>query len=168
VPFDYFSFMSNTEQAQNQHAELIEDDNWRHFDEYYNVNLNDFVLVLTNALNNGYTACICGDISEPGFDREQGVAVIPTWDIPSAYIDENARQFRLINKTTTDDHCMHIVGFTWQEGKYWFLTKDSNAGAFDGPVKGYRFISEDFVRLKMMNIMVHKQAGKPVLDKIIK
>lgn len=167
-PDDYFNFMSNMEQTQNQRTELIEDDNWRHFDEYYNVPLNEFFNVLTNALQNGYTACICGDISEPGFDREQGIGMIPNWDIPSKAIDENARQYRLTNKTTTDDHCMHIVGVTWHNGSYWFLTKDSNASAFDAPVKGFRFIHEDYIRLKMMNIQVHKLAARPILDKIIK
>jgi bleomycin hydrolase len=167
-PDDYYNFMSNMEQTQNQRAELIEDDNWRHFDEYYNVSMADFMKALTNALQNGFTACICGDISEPGFDREQGIGLIPSWDIPSEAITENARQYRLTNKTTTDDHCMHIVGFSWHNGSYWFMTKDSNASAFDAPVKGFRFIHEDYIKLKMMNIMVHKQAARPVLDNIIK
>jgi hypothetical protein len=46
--------------------------------------------------------------------------------------------------------------------------KDSGSGAYDGKFKGYRFISEDYVRLKMMNILVHKLGAKPILDKIIK
>jgi bleomycin hydrolase len=75
---------------------------------------------------------------------------------------------RLQNKTTTDDHCIHLVGFRDVEGERWYLVKDSGAGGFDGPNKGYRFYHEDYVKLKMMNVMVYKYAADRVLDGIIK
>ncbi|MEI6767076.1 MAG: peptidase C1 [Bacteroidota bacterium] len=165
---DYFSFMSTMDAKYNQKAELVEADNWYHSRDYYNLKIDDFIAVLVNSLENNYSACLCGDVSEPGYDRASQSAVIPTFDIPSEYIDENARQMRLYNKTTTDDHCMHVVGFLKRNQKYWFLLKDSGAGAFDGKFKGYRFISEDYVRLKMMNILVYKTGAKIILDKIIK
>ena len=48
------------------------------------------------------------------------------------------------------------------------MIKDSGSGGFNGPHKGYRFIHEDYIKLKMMNIMVYKEAGRRVLDNIIK
>jgi len=48
------------------------------------------------------------------------------------------------------------------------FNKDSNGNAFDGDYKGYRFFSEDYIKLKMMNIMVNKNSAKNLLDKIIK
>ncbi len=167
-PNNYFSFMSTKEQPYNQKGELKEDDNWWHCDDYYNVSLDDYMKIIINAITNGYTISICGDVSESGYDSYAEVGIIPDFDIPSDYINEDSRQFRLSNKTTTDDHCIHLVGYMRENDKYWFLIKDSGSGGFDGNNKGYRFLSEDYVRLKMMNILIHKDAGKEILDKIIK
>ena len=167
-PDNYFSFMSTMEIAYNQKGELVEDDNWWHCDDYYNVSLNDFSNIIINSLKKGYTISICGDVSEPGYDRYAEVGIIPDFDIPLEYINENSRQFRLSNKTTTDDHCLHIVGYYEMDNKFWFLVKDSGSGGFDGEHKGYRFWSEDYIKLKMMNILVHKDGASEILNKIIK
>lgn len=167
-PDDYFSFMSTMSLAYNQKGELVEPDNWWHCDDYYNVTVGDFMTVIDDALDSAYTVCICGDVSEPGYDRWKEVGIIPAFDIPSGYINASAREMRLRNGTTTDDHCTHIIGFLDDGDDRWYLIKDSGAGGFDGPNKGYRFLHEDYIRLKMMNIMVYKEAGRRVLDKIIK
>jgi len=60
------------------------------------------------------------------------------------------------------------VGYQVVDGKYWFMIKDSGAGGFDTEPRGYRFLSEDYVRLKIIAFLVHKTAAKEVLDKIIK
>jgi bleomycin hydrolase len=164
---DYYNFMSTLSADFMQKSELVEADNWRHEDDYYNLNCNDFTTTLLDALKKDYSVCICGDISEPGIDSFNEGAYIPTFDIPQEFINDDARQLRLSDGSTTDDHCMHAVGWYF-DGKYnWFLFKDSGAGGFDGPNKGYRFIREDFVKMKMMNIMMHKNAA-PILNKIIK
>ncbi len=168
LPGDYFSFMSDNKTPFNQHAELVEDDNWRHSNDYYNVSADDFMKIIVNAIKNGYTMSICGDVSEAGIDKEKQVAIVPSFDIPSEYINDDARQLRLENGSTTDDHCIHLVGYLLKENKYWFLAKDSGAGAFDGKHPGYKYLSEDYVKLKMMNILLYKYAAKEVLDKIIK
>jgi len=123
--------------------------------------------LIKNAIKNGFTMSIGGDVSETGFNSQHEVAVVPDYDIPYEYIDENARQFRFSNQTTTDDHGIHIVG--WKEdsdGMMWFLIKDSGSGARNGANKGYYFFREDFVKLKMMSVMMHKDAAKDVLSKI--
>jgi len=165
---DYFSFMSTISQVYNQKGELIEPDNWWHCDDYYNVSIDDYISIINQAIQNDLSLCICGDVSEPGFDRYSEVGVIPAFDIPSAYIDENAREMRLQNNSTTDDHCMHLTGYYQDGDVMWYLVKDSGAGGFDGENKGYRFLHEDYIRLKMMNIMVHKEGATQVLNKIIK
>jgi len=167
-PDDYFCFMSTKSLPFNQKGVLSEPDNWWQSDDYYNVNLEDFFRVITDALDNKYTVSICGDVSEPGYDRYAEVAIVPTFDIPREYIDEDAREFRINNKTTTDDHCIHIVGYRKADNGYWFLIKDSSSSAFDGPHKGYRFIREDYMKLKVLAVMTYKYAAKDVLDKIIK
>lgn len=165
---DLFSFMSTNAETFNEKHELVEDDNWRHYSNYYNVKIDDFIDIIDTALGKGFSICICGDISEPYYNYDTKSADVPLYDIPSEYIDDNARQFRLGNGSTTDDHCVHIVGYASTGKQKWYLIKDSNYTAFTGEEPGYRFFSEDFMRLKMMNIMLHKGGAKSVLDKIIK
>ena len=168
IPDDYFSFMSTMSATYDQKGELIEPDNWWHCDDYYNVSIQDFMMVIDDALDSAYTICICGDVSEPAYDSWAEVGIVPSFDIPSDYINESSREMRLKNGTTTDDHCIHIVGMQDVDGERWYMIKDSGSGGFNGPHKGYRFIHEDYIKLKMMNIMVYKEAGRRVLDKIIK
>lgn len=166
--YDYYNFMSTKSEKFNEKHELVEDDNWWHCSDYYNICADDFITVIKSSLKKDYSVCICGDISEPGYGSEPKVALVPDFDIPSAFINDDARQMRLSNGTTTDDHCIHIVGYYEKDGKGWFFIKDSNGGAFDGDLPGYRFFSEDYIKLKMMNIMIYKEGGRVVLDKIIK
>jgi bleomycin hydrolase len=140
-------------------------DNWWHNKDYYNVPLDEFMSALKNAIKNGYTMSLGGDVSEAGYLSLYGVAIVPTFDIPSEYIDESARQFRFSNKSTQDDHGLHVVGYMTKDGKDWYLIKDSGAGSRDGNNKGYYFYNEDYVKLKMMDFMVHKDAVKDLLKK---
>lgn len=165
---DYFNFMSTKGQTYNQKGELKVSDNWWHCNDYYNVKLNDFISVLKNSMANGYSVTFCGDVSEPGYDRYEEVGIIPDFDIPADYINEDSREFRFNNKTTSDDHCMHVVGYQEVDGAWWFLIKDSSSSGFDGPNKGYRFIHEDYFKLKILSLMVYKDAAREILDKIIK
>ncbi|MCD4730801.1 MAG: hypothetical protein K8R74_09395 [Bacteroidales bacterium] len=167
-PDDYFSFMSTQSKTYNEKGELVEPDNWWHDDSYYNVHLDDFLFIFKSAITEGYTMSFCGDVSEPGYDRYEEVGIIPSYDIPSDYINEDSREYRMYNKSTTDDHCMHIVGYTEVKDDWWFLIKDSSSSGFDGPNKGYRFMHEDYIRLKILTILVYKYGAKDVLDDIIK
>ncbi len=167
-PDDYFSFMSTKSLPYNQKGELVEPDNWWHNDDYYNVELSDFIIIFKNAIKNGYSLSFCGDVSEPGYDRYAEVGIIPTFDIPSDYINADSRELRINNNSTTDDHCMHIVGYLENKDGWWFLIKDSSSSGFDGPTKGYRYIHEDYFKLKILTILVHKYGAMDVLDKIIK
>jgi len=143
-------------------------DNWWLDSSYYNVPLDVYMSIIKNAIRKGYTMAIGGDVSEPGIDSHAKVAMIPTFDIPSEYIDENARQFRFSNKTTTDDHGIHLIGYENKNGKDWFLIKDSGAGAYNVGDKGYYFYSEDYVKLKIVDFCVHKDALGDILKKFEK
>ena len=48
---------------------------------------------------------------------------------------------------------------------YWYLIKDSGSGARNGPNKGYRFYHQDYVKLKMIDLMIHKDALGDLLGK---
>jgi bleomycin hydrolase len=169
-PDDYVGILSYKQEPFFEHVEYKVPDNWWHSNDYCNVPLDVFMDALKKAIHEGYTVSIGGDVSEPGFDRKSQCAVIPDFDIPSAFINDDARQFRFSNQTTTDDHGMHVVGSTTKDGKEWFLIKDSGSGSRNNdpnaPEFGYYFFSEDYVKLKMMDFMVHKDAVKELLTKI--
>ncbi len=140
-------------------------DNWWRDGSYYNVPLDEYMSLIKNAIRNGFTMAIGGDVSESGIDANYKVAMVPTFDVPSEYIDENARQFRFSNETTTDDHGIHLIGYKNQNGKDWFLIKDSGSGSFNVGDKGYYFYTEDYVKLKIVDFMVHKDAVGDLLKK---
>jgi len=164
---DYVDILSYMQKPYYEKVEYEVPDNWWHNKDYYNVPVNAFMDALKSAIQNGYTMIIGGDVSEAGNDSWHKVAVVPTFDIPSEYIDDNARQFRFSNKTTTDDHGIHLVGYMGKDGKEWFLIKDSGSGSRNTGEKGYFYYQEDYVKLKIMDFMVHKDAVKMLLQKFI-
>ncbi len=164
---DYIDVMSLKEKPYYEKVEYEVMDNWWHSKEYYNVRLDDFMKIIKKAVREGYTVCIVGDTSEPGYYAKLDVAMVPTFDIPAEYIDENARQFRFSNDSTTDDHAIHLVGYLERDGKDWYLIKDSGSSAQNGKHKGYFFYHEDYVKLKMMNFLVHKDVVKETVGRRI-
>ncbi|MBL4704248.1 MAG: hypothetical protein JKY54_06990 [Flavobacteriales bacterium] len=170
IPDDYVDFMSLMNEEYYQKSEYKVPDNWWHSNSYNNVPLTDFMRAIKLSIDEGYSLSIGGDVSEPGFDKIAQVGVIPTWDIPSAYIDEAARLQRFQSGATTDDHAMHLVGYKEVDGKTWYLVKDSGSGSRNCGETceqfGYYFIHEDFVRLKFMSFTVHKDAVKSLMKKI--
>lgn len=167
---DYVDIMSFMEYPYYTQHEFEVPDNWWYDKNYYNVPLDDFMNIIKNGIKNGYTIAIGGDVSEAGYESNAQITVVPTFDIPSEYIDENARQFRFNNKTTGDDHGIHLIGYMEKDGKTWFLIKDSGSSARncgEGSKNfGFFFFHEDYVKLKMISIMVHKDLAKDILNKI--
>ena len=162
---DYVDILSYMQQPYYQQVEYEVEDNWWHSKDYYNVPLNIYMDALKSAIRNGYTMVIGGDVSEAGYDSWHKVAVVPTFDIPSEYIDEYARQFRFSNGTTTDDHGIHLVGYMEKDGKDWYLIKDSGSGSRNTGDKGFYFYQEDYIKLKIMDFMVHKDAVENILKR---
>jgi bleomycin hydrolase len=157
---NYVNFMSLVKYPYGQKALYDVPDNWWRSDDYYNVTLSDFTKLVKTALTNGYSVSIGGDVSEVGFDKDHQVAIVPDFDIPATHINEYARQMRFENGSTTDDHAMHIVGYQEVAGKTWYLLKDSGSGSRNCgegcKTFGYYFMQEDYVKLKMMTITVHR------------
>jgi bleomycin hydrolase len=61
---------------------------------------------------------------------------------------------------------MHIVGFTENAGQDWFLVKDSWRTAWEGNEAGYYFFHGDYIKLKALAYMVHKEAVPAIIDLI--
>ena len=163
---DYYDFVSFKYAPFYQRIEFKVPDNWRHATDYYNVPLDVWYSILLNAVKKGYTAGIGGDVTEPGYRGEYDAAIVPAFDIPAQYINQDAREMRFYNHTTTDDHGIHLVGWTHYAGHDWFLIKDSSRSARKGKFEGYLFYRDDYVKLKMLDFAVHKSAIDPkILEK---
>ena len=158
-PEDYITFMSLKSEDFNTNAEYKVADNWWHSKDYFNIPVEDFMHKIKNALQAGYSVSIGGDVSESGINSKMGVMMIPSYDIPSSYINDDARLMRFLNGSTTDDHAMHLIGYTSNKSGTWFLVKDSGAGGHNNNnAKGYWMVHEDYIKLKMMTATMHKNA----------
>lgn len=165
---DYYSLISTTRFPFYTYAEYDVPDNWWHNKDYINLPLDEWYNLVKKTIQSGHTLVIGGDVSEPGHMGEKDVAFIPTCDIPEKYIDQDSREFRIYNKTSEDDHGVHIVGYKQYKGKDWFLIKDSSRSARKGKFEGYLFFRGDYIKLKMLTCALHKDLLKDILPKIKK
>ncbi len=135
----------------------------------YNVPLDEMMKVIDEALKNGYTIELDCDVSEPTFSAGDGVAVIPAdasknkealkKPMPEMKITQAYRQELFENQTTTDDHLMHITGVvTDQNGNRYYKVKNSWGTGSRVANGGYVYMSEAYIKLKTISVMVHKDA----------
>jgi bleomycin hydrolase len=185
---NYVSLTSFTNHELYKECELEIPDNWA-WGESYNVSLEELYTACESALKNGFTVAWGADVSEDGFSFSNGLAIVPDQSeievkgsdnknfsdagaekLSDAFInptkemvvDASARQNGYDNKTTTDDHGMHIVGlYTDQNGTKYFLVK--NSWGTDNYPKGYLYVSEAYFKYKTINIYVHKDGIYPEL-----
>lgn len=162
---DYVEFMSTLALPFYTRGEYKVPDNWWHDDSYHNLPLDDWFSAAKDSVRKGFTVAIGGDVSEPGYYGFENVAVVPTFDIPQQFINQDAREFRFYNHSTEDDHGLHLVGYASVAGRDWFLIKDSARSSRWGKYEGYYFYRDDYLRLKMLTILVHKDAVKDLLAK---
>jgi bleomycin hydrolase len=160
---DYAAFISFKYVPFYSRGEYRVPDNWWHSRDYHNVPLDEFYGAIVRALAKGFTVALAGDISEPGNDGPNDVAVVPSFDIPRSAIDQESREFRFANRTSTDDHVLHVIGWEKRADGEWLLLKDSWRTAWLGQFKGYFFYRDDYVKLKMLTFLVHKDAVTDLL-----
>jgi len=172
---DYIELTSYSHHPFYEQCRLEIPDNWDYNSDYYNVPIDDLEAIIDFAINNGYSVCWDGDVSEKLFSsRKLGYAIVPVIDwedktkkeqeadieepVEEKAITQELRQITFDNFTTTDDHLMHIVGIAHdQVGTKFYLTKNS-AGIKDRKNDGYVYMSQSYVRLKTTALMVHKDA----------
>ncbi len=161
---DYVDVMSTLATPYHQKGKYNVPDNWWNCENYTNLPLDEYMDLLNSVLDAGFSVAIGGDVSEAGFSRETNVALIPDFDIASKDINAYAREFRFQNRSSTDDHIMHIIGKVKFKGAFYYLVKDSSSGSRnveqDSNAFGYYFMHEDYIRLKILTFTVHKDALK--------
>ena len=131
-----------------------------------NLPIDDLVEIIDTAIKNGYSVAWDGDVSEKGFSSSKGIAVLPKdparedlFTTPGEEIesDQAMRQKTFMTFSTTDDHLMHLVGISQDAaGNKYYMIK--NSWGERGPHKGFIHMSEAYVRLKTIAIIVHKDA----------
>ena len=163
-PDDYVELTSFSHHPFYQPFVLEVPDNWSH-GLYYNLPVDELLEVMFYSLENGYTFCWDGDTSEKTFSHKNGKADLPKNQIGKA--DQKMRQETFLARTTTDDHLMHIVGLSKnEEGRICFYTKNS-WGPESNNFGGYLHMTEDYVLLKTIAILVHKNAiPKDIKEKL--
>jgi len=138
---------------------------------FENLPIDDVVTIIDAAIENGFSVAWDGDVSEKGFSASRGIAVLPTEPArrdlftrpgDEVEVDQEMRQKEFLTLSTTDDHLMHLVGISRDtEGNKYYVIK--NSWGEIGPHKGYIHMSEAYVRLKTVAIIVHKDAMPPRL-----
>jgi len=73
---DYIELTSFTHHPFYKKMEIEVPDNWEH-QLMYNLPLDELQQVIDAALNQGFTVCWDGDVSEAGFSAHAGVAIMP-------------------------------------------------------------------------------------------
>lgn len=190
---EYVSLTSFTNHGMYEKCSLAIPDNWA-WGESYNVGLNDLFDACEYAVKNGYSVAWGADVSEKGFSFRNGLGIVPEdpstiemsgkdnknfsnggadrtsnafqTPVKELTITPELRQKGYDQKTTTDDHGMHIVGlYKDQKGTRYFLVKNS-WGTGNYP-KGFLYVSENYFKYKTINIYLHKDGVMPSLKKKI-
>ncbi len=182
-PDDYISITSFTHHPFYKPFAIEVEDNWR-WSPSYNLPLDEFMAVIDNAVENGYTVLWGGDVSETGFTRDglgvlvDAKAMVTTgsdqerWvgraedkpaekkaagPAPEETVTQESRQLMFDNKQSTDDHGMHLFGTAKdQNGNKYYLIK--NSWGESGAYKGIWYMSENFCKAKTLNYVVNKKA----------
>ncbi len=170
---NYVELTSYTHHPFYKKMRLEVPDNWSQNADYYNLPIDELEAVIDNALRSGYSVDWDGDVSEREFSTRVGYAYVPAKDFeeqtqaernakpsgpePEKDVNQELRQKTFDNRTTTDDHLMHIVGLAHdQAGHKFYYTK--NSGGTDQKFGGYLYMSRAYVRLKTVAILVHKDS----------
>lgn len=186
---DYIGFTSFTHHPFYTAFAMEVEDNWRNTPSW-NVPLDEFVAIVDNAIEKGYTVAWGGDVSETGFTRN-GLAILLDTEtkattgsdqerwvgkadekpaekpvVREMEVSQESRQRMFDEQTTTDDHGMHLYGTAKdQNGNKYYLIK--NSWGITGSYDGIWYMSENFYRAKTLNILVNKNAvPKEILKKI--
>ena len=177
---DYVGFTSFTHHPFYTAFAVEVQDNWR-WTPSWNLPLDEFMAIIDNAIENGYTVAWGGDVSEAGFTRN-GLAILVDQEatvttgsdqerwvgkddtkqaapkvVKEIEVTQENRQLWFDEKTSTDDHGMHLYGIAKdQNGNKYYLIK--NSWGETGAYKGIWYMSENFVKGKTLNFVVNKNA----------
>ncbi|MDI1355186.1 MAG: C1 family peptidase [bacterium] len=179
-PDDYVYLTSFTHHPFYEKFVLEIPDNWN-WQGVYNLPLNELKEVLSSAINNGYTFAWGADVSEKGFLRADGLAIVPetpfakmtdadkknmsTLPQKQLEITQELRQKAFDNYETQDDHGMHATGLAKDQNNTIYYVIKNSWGKESNQCDGYFYASESYMLYKTTSIMLHKKALPPAIAK---
>lgn len=157
-------------------------DNWSN-GSYMNIPMDDMMLLIDEALKNGFTIAWDADVSERTWSRKKSMAILPAVPysemnkeqrqdlfkkiIPEMTPSQEARQEMYLSYETTDDHLMHIVGTAVdQDNNAYYLVKNSWGTKHN--YDGYVYVSRAYMAMKTIGVMVHTDAVPKAIQNQIK
>ena len=148
-PDEYIALASCTHHPFYEWFDLEVADNWEH-SLFYNMPIDKLIRLVEQAVRSGRGVCWEGDISEPGFSFSNGIA---TLYIPKGKDVQQLRQEMIESYTTTDDHCMAVVGIARNKsGEKYFVMK--NSWGTDNPYGGLMYVSENYLSQKTIAVFL--------------
>lgn len=150
APDEYVTLTSFTHHPFGFPFVLELPDNWER-NEQLNLPIDSMMNVMMRAVNSGHGVCWEGDVSNRFFSFRKGIAELPA----GTDVSQQARQKAFECFDTTDDHCMAVVGMAHDaEGQRFFIMK--NSWGKKNPYGGLMYVSEDYVRLKTIAVVLPK------------
>jgi bleomycin hydrolase len=177
-PDDYIFLTSFTHHPYYSSFVLEIPDNWN-WQTTYNLPLGELQEVMKHAISNGYTFAWGADVSEKGFMRADGLAIVP--ETPFAQLSDEEkrnlsikphrqlnitpeiRQKAFDNYETQDDHGMHVIGLVKDQNETPYYLVKNSWGKDCNQCGGYFYASESYVLYKTTTIMLHKKAVPPAI-----
>ncbi len=170
---DYINFTSYSHHPFNDSFILEVPDNFSQ-GEFVNVPVNDLVSIIDHALENGYSIAWDADVSERSFSFKNGMAILPVsgtkkedmWStvVEEKRVTQEMRQDTFDNFSTTDDHLMHLIGKAKdQNGTIYYMIK--NSWGDSNPYDGVQYISQEYVKLKTVGILLHEDGVPKAVKK---
>lgn len=172
-PDDYIFLTSFSHHPYYTSFVLEIPDNWN-WQTTFNLPLHEFRELMQHAINTGYTFAWGADVSEKGFLRADGLAIIPEnyFDKLSdedkknmsvkpqkqLNITQELRQKAFDNYDTQDDHGMHVVGLAKDQNNTLYYIVKNSWGTESNQCGGYFYASESYLLFKTTSIMIHKNA----------
>lgn len=120
-------------------------------DVFMNIPIDSLCRRVEEAVRKGHGVCWEGDISDGGFSFERGVARLN--GLVGVSQRNRQRAFELL--TTTDDHCMAIIGIAHDShGGQYFIMK--NSWGTGNPYGGLMYMSRDYFLMKTVAVFLPK------------
>jgi bleomycin hydrolase len=149
---DYVELMSFADQPLYKKCLLDDKFNWAG-DSLYNIPLSDMQILIDSALANGWSVGWEGDVTEPGFGIFSGFAMIN--DSIYNYDEERLKNYK--TEATERDHMFHLCRY-WQRRSWSEMVSFKKFMGLMANNNGYLFMSENYLKLKTVILMVNKAA----------
>lgn len=134
-------------------------DNWSH-NRYYNVPLNDFYAIMENSIRNKLSFVWNGDVLNEGFFYYNNICIAPIEEneFTEREVTQEYRQKRFDNFTIEDEHLVHVIGLAEDQNGKLYLKSKNSWGTDDIFYGGYQYMSEQYLKLFTISVVVHKDA----------